>query len=61
MRKVKTFEVKTETKLKCHNTVDDRGNVNYVPMVKCEKCAFLFKTAGLLRKLSMEYLRTQFQ
>ena len=44
------FEVKTETKLEGHNTVHEKGNVNYVPMVNCEKCALLFKTAGLLRR-----------
>ena len=44
------FEVNTATKLKCHKTIHEQGNVNYVEMLKCDRCILLFKTAGLLRR-----------
>ena len=44
------FEVQTEAKLKGHSTIHEKGNVNYVEMVKCSRCEYVFKTVGLLRR-----------
>ena len=44
------FEVQTEAKLKGNSTIHEKGNVNYVEMVKCSRCEYVFKTAGLLRR-----------